>query len=297
VLSPRTTIAAAGLLLIAHAAVLILYGEIAPGPFLSNAIQLGIGSLCVVASLYAATQGGAFERRFLLLVAARYLVWGAAQGLAAYQTVRNIPFSGSVADVLFHLEDVPLGIALFLDPRQESDRPERAHALDLAQMLVFWAALYFYIHLVTTVAGPGLVAATDGLVAGFFYLRALTSRSTVASVMFGRWTPAILLSTVNDAYSGFYDSQPGGAFDLVWSLEMVVWILTAATWNPSRSPDGLPARPAVDRTVHLLPLVVAGFTVVIALGIAQRRLALAVVVVAASCACAAARVLTRRLAR
>jgi hypothetical protein len=290
---PRTTILAPALLLIVHVVVVFAFGDARPGPFLSNAVQLGVGSFCVIGAFQAARLGSAFERRFLQLVGARYLIWALAQGLATYyQLAGDVQFSGSLADVVFHLEDVPLAIALFLHPREESDRLGRAHAVDLAQMLVFWSALGLYVRHLTTSTGPGLVAATDALVAGCFYFRAVTSRSSVAGTMFGRWVPAILLSTVNDAYSGFYNSQPGGHFDLVWSLEMMVWIVTVTSWRPVR---GEGARASIDRTIHLLPRVVACFTLVVAFGLAQERPLLAALVAALAVIIAAARPLARRL--
>src|SRR6185295_8536164 len=127
--------------------------------------------------------------------------------------------------------------------------------------------------------GVALGAATNGLVAGCFYLRAMTSRSAIASTLFGRWTPAILLSTVNDAYSGFYNSNSGEAFDLIWTTESLVWIITAATWRPLAGQAETGVRRLVDRTVSLLPLVVACFSLVLSLGIAQRRMGMAAALV------------------
>jgi hypothetical protein len=112
--------------------------------------------------------------------------------------------------------------------------------------------------------------------------------------MFGRWTPAIMLSSVNNAYSGYYNSIAGAGFDLVWSFEMLVWIVTTATWRAMPLPHATGARRTADRTLALLPLVVACFSLVLALGLAQRRPGIAALLVVAALGCAAAR---RHLAR
>jgi hypothetical protein len=297
VLTPRRIIVASIVLFAAQAAILAIYGMDQPGPVLSGAFQLVMGLLCLIAPLMVARSGGTFERRFLMLVAGRYVIWGAAQSLATYNEIDgNLDFSGSLADILFHLEDVPLGIAFFLDPGRESDRVERPRLFDLAQILVFFAAVALYIRYLTSDsdAGVGGATATHALVAGCFYIRAMTSRSTAAAALFGRWTPAILLAAVNDAYSGYYNSSAGEWFDLVWALEMVLWIVTAATWSSMRLERGTSARRTVDRTVYLLPLVVGTFSVVVGIGIAQRKLALGALLVAAAVGCSAARFLARR---
>jgi len=281
---------------------LALWGHDPPGPVYSGLLQIGMGILCVAATASAARRaGGAFERRFLLLVVARYLIFILGQALCTYHE-RDIAwvFEGSLSDIVFHLEDVPLGVAFFLDPGRDGARPSRPHLLDLAQMVVFWAAIALYVRHFTSDApmGVGLGAGTAALVAGCFYIRSLTSRSSVASSMFGRWAPAIMLSAVNNAYSGYYNSIAGAGFDLVWTFEMLVWIVTTATWRALPVAQVTRVRRTADRTIHLLPLVVACFSVVLSLGLAQQRPAEAALVGLAALGCAGARFLgRRRLAR
>jgi hypothetical protein len=297
-LTPRRTIAAAVAFLLAHAVVLFIWGHDQPGPIISSVLQVAMGVLCVAATVGAARAGfGLFERRFLLLVAARYLIFTVAQAIAAYHE-QDVAweFEGSVPDILFHLEDVPLGMAFFLDPGRDSDRPARPHWMDLAQIFIFWGAMALYVRYLTSDAPlvVGLGAGTAALVAGCYYLRALTSRSSVASAMFGRWTPASMLSSVNNAYSGYYNSVAGAGFDLVWTFEILVWIVTIATWRAMPFEHGTGVRRIVDRTMFLLPLVVACFSVMLSLGLAQRQPALAALLVGAAIGCAAGRILARR---
>jgi len=298
-LSLRKTLIVSVLLFLAHGAVLATLGHRPPGPVFSSLIQLGLGLVVITAAVTGARGATGFERRFLLLVAARYVIFSIAQTLASYYELAynsNWTFEGSPADIFFHLEDVPLGVAFFLDPGGDTPRLERPRVVDLLQIAVFWSAVVIYIRflIVDVPIGVGLVAATDALVAGCFYLRAMTSRSGIASALFGRWTPAILLSTVNDAYSGFYSSNSGEAFDLIWTTESLVWIITAATWRPMASQQETGVRRVVDRTVSLLPLVVACFSVVLSLGIAQRRMGMAAALVLAAVGCSVGRLYGRR---
>jgi hypothetical protein len=299
-LTPRNNIIGAVVFVVAHAVVLAVWGHEPPGPVISSLLQLGMGMLIVASTMSAARRAtGSFERRFLLLVAARYIIVSLGQGIATYQE-RDVTweFEGSLPDVIFHLEDVPLGIAFFLDPGPDGDRLARPHYLDVAQILVFWAAMFFYVRYLSSDAplGVGLGASTAALVAGCYFVRSLTSRSSVASAMFGRWTAAIMLSAVNDAYSGYYNSIAGAGFDLIWSFENLVWIVITASWRPLAVWQGTGAQRIADRTVYLLPMVVACFSLVLSLGLAQRRPGVAGILVLAALGCSAARLLGRRRA-
>jgi hypothetical protein len=292
VVPPRISIAVAALLLAAHVAVLAALGDRGLGPLLSNVLQLGIGLMVVLATAGAARGRRGFERAFLAFIAARFVIWAVAQGLATQYVIADHGLDGTLADLLFHLQSVPLGLALFLNPRHPADRPERSRFLDLAPLPVYWTALYLEGHYLLRGTGLGLVA-TDALIAGCFYVRAMTARSTVVGTLFGRFTPVILLANVNEGFATYFEALPGGAFDLVWSVEMLVWLLTALSLT--RTPaDG--AAPLVDRTTALLPLVMAGATLVLAFAIGQRHVfpALGVAVVAIACA---ATVRRGRLAR
>jgi hypothetical protein len=299
--TPRTTIAAAVAFLLGHAVVLTLWGHDPPSPVISGVLQICMGVLCTAATVSAARAAvGRFEQRFLLLVAARYLIFVAGQSIATYHE-KDVAwvFEGSLPDILFHLEDVPLGVAFFLDPGRDGERPGRPQLLDVAQIVIFWAAMALYVRYLASDAplGVGLGAGTAALVAGCFYIRSLTSRSSVASAMFGRWTPAIMLSSVNDAYSGFYNSIAGAGFDLVWSFEMLVWIVTTATWRRLPLEHGTNARRLADRTVYLLPVVVACFSLVVSMGLSQRRPDLTAILALAALGCLAGRFLARRRVR
>jgi hypothetical protein len=289
VFTPLRILVATGVLWLVHLGVILGWGVTAPGPAVSMGIQLLLACLCVLASFHAPAGADRFERRFLRLVALRYLICAVGQILGAYGTSDLTPYQGSPADVVFHVEDVPMGIALLLDPGTPADREQRVSLRDLLQMVIFCLAIYAYFRTMPTLAAEGLdgIAAADVVVAAAFYFRAMSTRSNLARALFGRWTPALMLSTVNAAYSG-YPGSPGAGerFDLIWVMETVAWILTAVTWVWPRDREAnADLLPPIDRTVQLLPVVVCCFVLVVAVGIAQEHLGLAAALAAASIAC------------
>ena len=82
--SPRNWVAATCVLLISHGLVLGILGTTSPGPFLSNLIQLGIGFLCVPASIQASRRSGPLGHYFWRLMAFTFPVWILAQLLATF---------------------------------------------------------------------------------------------------------------------------------------------------------------------------------------------------------------------
>ncbi len=66
-LRPARLISMAGLLLLLHALALLTLGTKAPGPLLSNLIQLGFGPLAIVAVYMAGQRSGPFGRQVWLL--------------------------------------------------------------------------------------------------------------------------------------------------------------------------------------------------------------------------------------
>jgi hypothetical protein len=215
------------------------------------------------------------------------------QGIATYESYHesDSSFDGSVTNVVFHLEDLPLCIALFLNPGPLGTRLERARLPDLAQIVVFGLTVYFYCHFMPTSPDSGVarIVGSHVLVGVFFYFRAVTIRSDIGSAMFGRWTLALLLSVVNDAYSLNSELDPltGEMFDLVWSSELMLWTLIAATWRQTRPMPTRGARPAPDRALRVMPVVVACFTVVLAVSLAKYQPVVAAPLAAASLLCTA----------
>jgi hypothetical protein len=292
--------------------VLTTLGADGRGPLASNSLQLALGIVCVIAPLVAARGTVGFEKRFLYLMAARYLIWAVAQGLSIAVPEGDTPYQESVANVLFHLEDLPMGVALLLDVDVpvDTDRPTPVRIAELGQMAVFLCAVVFYSIYSPThpASGVGLLPSTDAIIASGFYARALLTRSPVAGALFGRFTPFILLSAINHSYAGHLAVIPetGDLFDLVWSVENVVWILTAVTWGDMHKDlransdvDESVGFSLTDTSVRRLPLVAACFSVAMALGVVscQRSLGMALLVAAFTCAAVSVRLQRREATR
>jgi hypothetical protein len=298
--SPKLVVIVTAVLFAAHAAVLTTLGTGGRGPLASNSLQLALGIVCVIAPLVAARGAVGFEKRFLYLMAARYLIWAVAQGLSVAVSAGDAPYQESVANVLFHLEDLPMGMALLLDVDvpAETDRPTPVRIVELGQMAVFLCAVVLYaVYSPTSPAsGVGLLPSTDAIIASGFYARALLIRSPAAGALFGRFTPFILLSAINHSYAGHLAVIPetGDLFDLVWSIENVVWILTAVTWGDRHKDlreygdvDESLGFSLADASVRRLPFVAACFSVAMSLGVVSCRRSLGMALLVATLACAA----------
>lgn len=291
----RVVLILAAALLGAQAVVLSVHGGRPPGPALSNALQLGLGLLFIVAALDASRAETAtrFERRFMQLMALRYVIWAGGQTLGTYyEVIGKHDFAGSPAHFLFTIEDVALGVALCLDTGHP-DRAERPRIHELLPIALFWTAVYLYIRFLGN-AEESLYGTWDALVAAAFYLRAMLTRSRLGRTLFGRWVPVLLLSSVSHAYASHHHAAAGSAFDLVWSVDIILWILTALTWSPIRLGEWGDAGPLGDPSVRHLPLVVAVFSGVLAVGMAESQPLAAGLLVAAAGSCLLAGRLTRR---
>jgi hypothetical protein len=77
--STRTTIIAAGLLLLTHVAILGAFGNHSLGAVLSDFVQLLLGVLCVLTSVQAFRRSGSVARYFWRWLVVSFLTWMAAQ--------------------------------------------------------------------------------------------------------------------------------------------------------------------------------------------------------------------------
>jgi hypothetical protein len=267
-----------------HAAVLFTLGTRSPGPLLSNLIQLALGLLCVAVSLAVSRGPDRFARQFMLLVTADFGLWCLAQWMGTFGSDAGDDFLGKASEWIFHLEHVPLAVALFLAPAAAATRLEATHFLEFTQAVILYSAAYLYcLHLPQGSPGVGFIVATNAIITGAFFLRAMTTLPGTASSLFGRWVPMLLLSTVNDAYSrnDLSIAETGQPTDLMWSCGLLIGVLTAVTWRGHQ--------PAVDRTVPLLPLVFSFFVIALCVGVARHELGAAVVLAGASLGCTGVR--------
>ena len=297
--------AAAAILLLAHISVLATFGTSAPGPLLSDLIQLALGGFLIVACLRSGRRSEGIARSFWRLVAAAYMVWFVAQGLGIYVDLAHTPGGVPwISNLLFCFWFVPLAMAMFLDPDNETGGLDTLIVLDFVQAVMVCVAAYLYFfylpktdardELAHSVWAPYFVGYS--FVAGAFLLRAVVTRSGVARALFGRWGLFLTLSGVVDAmyyYGPGRSLRTGAWFDLLWSTVLVVPILLAATWNQAEGPAFSSESPRREKRIHtelfflFYPLLVLFMSV----GIAREHLGLAALVVLLSFVCSSARLL------
>ncbi len=264
-------IAASGILVGGQAIVIATMGQRTPGPLLSEAAQLALGLICIVACTAAFRRSSGIARYAWRLLAVTFVVWAVAQVLTVYIDISGDHSLDNLDDILFFLSVIPFGMIAFLDPDGEPNHFDKLHILDFVQVCIFWTSilLYFSPRLWSPAVALHIgqftwsrTIAFDGLSAAAFVLRALLTNSKVVRSFFGRMALFLILSGLADSYalSPGHDLPPGGWFDLIWSALLAIPILIAATWKMAdeSESDGSPRsqRVAVNQVFPLLyPLV------------------------------------------
>ncbi len=303
--SSRWALIAAGILLMAHAALLFGLATKAPGPILSSLIQLTFGIMCAVASIQASHRSGSLGRYFWRLMTVTFAVWSVGQGLGFYGDLFPNQ-SGSIqplSDILFVFSTVPLGMALFLDPDHEPNRFDHIHILDFIQAILFWIAVYLCFSYLpppsgTTLTNPvwNRTLVYDAVLTGAFILRASLTSSDVVRALFGRMTLFLFLAALADSYYNHLSSKlaAGQWFDIVWSILILIPYVIAVTWNKveqSSSIRSVPTRAQSIVVQQLFPLLYPSLILVLSARIAQEHITLASIIVVTSFACSSGRLL------
>ena len=133
-------LAIAAVLLSAQAVSLATLGERAPGPFLSESMQLLLGILCILTSVNAFRGTASVARYYWRWLAFTFSVWACAQALGVYVDVAPNGSLEALDDLLFYVSVIPFGMLIFLDPDHEPNHFDRLHLLDFVQVCVFWFA-------------------------------------------------------------------------------------------------------------------------------------------------------------
>jgi len=294
-------------LLVLEALNVLLWGTRAPGPLLSDLIQLAMGALCTVGAYKASRASETFGRYFWGLGLATFALFVVAQGLATYDNIFQAPhFIQWTVNVLFFFWLTPLGMALFLDLDFAPEGFDWLLILDLVQVILFWLAGYFYFFYLPSqsTSGPQLghsVWAPYFIYVGFlivaFLLRSLVAESASIRSMFLRIAIFLIATGIADFfyyYGPGKDLNDGSWYDLVWMSTNSLFLLSAATWRAPElaGPDSLPApRPKRPLLVQSLPLLYSLLIVAISARIATQRVDWAAAVVLISFACSGTRLL------
>jgi hypothetical protein len=129
-----------------HIGSILALGNRAPGPFISNLVQLAASTLAAAACLLRMRETRGLARRFYLLASVSMGLWSLGQlSFTYYENYLQaaIP-SLSFTDVAFLSFYLPLAALVFLRPAEEGKTIEWTRALDLAQLGVVFSAVYLY---------------------------------------------------------------------------------------------------------------------------------------------------------
>jgi PAS domain S-box-containing protein len=260
---------------------------------LSDGIQVVIGILTVAASLQAVRRSGPFGRTFWNLATIGFALLTVGLVLGAYVDV----FHGSLGrhawmiDMFVNAWTAPLVMCLFLDPDSEPEGRDWRRILDFSQVAIVFVLLYLYS---SNLAVPGtgfapwrLALATDTLISAGFFLRGFTLPTSPARTLFLRFGYFRTVSALTDLMFvlGMPEPPSGDAFDLIWSVTLLIPIVIATSWADSF--EAPPARNPSSRywrllMTQLMPLIFPLLVMIMAAQIVRGQLVIAAGAVLAS---------------
>jgi diguanylate cyclase (GGDEF)-like protein len=295
---------AASLIWLAHVGVVAVLRGAAPGPLLSDVIQLTLGVMLIYSMVQASKRSEGMAISFWNLGAAAYLLLFVAQTLSVYNDLSHTQVVSWVNNMLFSFWFVPLAMAIFLDPEHEAGKIDSVVTLDFIQGVLVCVAAYLYFFYIpkSDVAGemshevwaPYFVGYS--FVAAAFILRALITRSHDSKVLFGRMGAFLVLSGCVDAlyyYGPGQGLKTGAWFDLFWSGLLVVPLIIANIWKQTEAPELTLETPQREKRIYreIVFLIYPLLVLLMSLRIARERLGLAGLVVFLSFVCSSARLL------
>lgn len=300
----RIILSVAGLIWLMHIGVVVFLGERAPGPVLSDLIQLTLGALLIYSIVLASQRSEGLAISFWRLAAIAYTLLFVAQSLSVYNDFFHTSVVSWANNLLFSFWFVPLAMAMFLDPDHEAGKIDTLVALDFVQAVLVCVAAYLYFFYIPKSEVTGELShevwapyfVGYSFVAGAFILRALITHSRDIKVLFGRMGVFLALSGGIDAlyyYGPGQGLKTGAWFDILWSGLLVIPAVIANSWNQTEAPELRLEAPQREKRIYtemfflLYPLLV----LFMSLRIARERLGLAALVVCLSFVCSSARLL------
>ena len=298
----RIVLAITAALWVAHVAQVVVWGANPPGPKISDFIQFALGIPLLIAIFSVSARSEGLARSFWRLVAAAYVPWMTAQGLAFYNDFYPSNAVAWLTNLLFCFWFAPLAMALFLDPERETGEVDSLLVLDFVQgVLVCITAYVYFFYLPKSNAGDGLSHEVwapyfvgYAAVAGSFVLRGIISHSRDVRSLFLRFGIFLAISGLVDALFYYGPPLPAGKwFDLLWSALIVAPTILALTWKQAESPIVSVEPPHPTRRIYseLFFLLYPVLVLAMSLRIARERLGLAALIVMLSFLCSSARLL------
>jgi diguanylate cyclase (GGDEF)-like protein len=301
----RVSRAAYGLVVL-HVAVLSYFSTHSLGPVISDCLQLILGVLLVFAISGATRRSDAVGRYFWRLNSIAFSLWLVAQGLAVYSDFfgQSVIRSWS-SNLLFSFWCIPLGMALFLDSDYRSKIFDWLLVLDFVQAGLFCVTAYFFFFYIPSLADPNFELSHSVWAPYFlgyailviaFFLRSAVAHSDVLRELFRTTGLFLLMSGLADAayyYGPGRLLSTGAWFDIIWSLLLLLRLLTADRWNLTEG--SRPELPAFHERglviTQLFPLLYPVFILVMSAYVSAEWMRMAWVAVFLSFACFSARLL------
>jgi PAS domain S-box-containing protein len=261
--------------------------------FLSDTIQCLIGIFAVLASIQAARRSSTFGRTFWNLATTGFALLTLGLALSIYVDSFHTTLGSHawIIDVFVNAWTAPLVMCLFLDPYSENEGRDWRQVFDFTQVAIVFVLLYAYSSIVSSVgfAPRRLALASDTLIAAGFFLRGFTLPTGSARPLFVRFGYFRSVSALTQLILvlGVPEPVSGDAFDLIWSITLLIPIIIAASWTGSREP--VAARTSYVRTSRLLttqfmPLIFPLLIIILASQLVGRRLMIAATAVLISVA-------------
>jgi PAS domain S-box-containing protein len=300
-------------LFLLHAAILVAAPLKSVTPLLSDLIQVAFGLLAIASTAYASQRMNRFGKHFWLLICACFVLWTAAQAMAAYyDSVQHFAVQEPwPSDVVFFVSMAPAFMALFLDTKHGLEWKDWPRMLDFVQVVILTAAAHQLLFAPPEhwkMGGGELArlawlpeAGRNVLLTVAFALRAILSRDKLAKNLYGRMAiffgiyfgcelPYLYLQATRSLSSG-------SLWDLTWTFPTLALTVLAATSQelPEEATDKDEARGKEDYLgrwglIHVVPMIFPLVVLLMAAGIAERQLPLAVGMVLASFGCSSARI-------
>jgi diguanylate cyclase (GGDEF)-like protein len=300
----RIILSVAGLIWLAHVGVVFFLKGNAPGPLLSDAIQLTLGAMLIYSIVQASERSEGMAISFWRLGAVAYTLLFVAQALSVYNDLSHTSAISWMNNLLFSFWFVPLAMAIFLDPEHEAGKIDTVVALDFVQGVLVCVAAYLYFFFIPKAEVSGELShevwapyfVGYAFVAGAFILRACITRSRDARVLFGRMGAFLALSGFIDGlyyYGPGMGLKTGSWFDLLWSMLLILPMVIATMWRQTEAPELTLGTPQREKRIYteIMFLIYPLLVLFMSLRIARERLGLAALVVCCSFVCSSARLL------
>lgn len=241
-------------LFIAQAAVIFTLGTSAPGPLLSDMVEVVIAGVLVYHCFLASRRSTGLARSFWALAAVTFAVAFFDLSLVACgEFFPSSPALHWVSNLLGCFWFLPLAMAMFLDPDRETEGLDLMMSLDFMQAGVFCFAAYLYFFYIPNSGTVAVLTSTVwtpyffayGFLGAAFWFRSLITRSPLARSLFRGLSIFLVCSDVADVlyrFGPFHGLRSGAWFDLVWNLNLSVPLMIASAWQQpeiqSTSADG-----------------------------------------------------------